>query len=394
MLDVIITGGGPIGSQVACRLAGKGHRVLVLEKKPRPGTKVVCTGIIGQECASAFGIEDRVILKKVNSASLFSPSGNRLYLRREEPQACILDRQAFDISMAERAQQAGAVYRFDRRVQDITVENDRASVTVDYRGRTEVLGSRVAVIAGGFNPGLLGRLGLGAFRDFSIGVQAEVEAPGCDEVEVYFGDTAPGFFAWLVPTTPPIARAGLLSRENPGPYLKKWLADLAARGRITSNEVKISYGGIPLRPLSRTSGERTVVVGDAAGQVKPTSGGGIYYGLLSADIAAGVLHRALEENDLSAKSLARYERGWRKKLGREIRTGYWFRKLFERLNNRQIDRIFEIVKAGGIDEALLKAEDVAFDWHGRTIMRLLKYQIVAKTFGQTRLPFKTGQIDQ
>jgi digeranylgeranylglycerophospholipid reductase len=394
MYDVIVAGGGPIGSFMAGRLAEKGHRVLVLEKKPQPGAKTACTGIIGQECASAFGIDERSIIRKVNSASLFSPSGNRLHLRREEPQAVILDRTAFDTIMVERAQQAGAEYQFGSRVQNITVANDYANVAVDEGREMRVIMAKAAVIASGFSPGLMWRLGLGKFKDFTIGVQAEVEAPGCDEVEVHFGDMAPGFFTWLVPTTPPLARAGLLARENPGRYLKKWLADLKKQGRIISDEVGISYGGIPLRPLPHTSSERMIVVGDAAGQVKPTSGGGIYYGLLSAEIASEVLHQALEDNDLSARRLGRYERGWRKKLGREIRTGYWFRKLFERLNNRQIDRIFEIVKAGGIDEALLKAEDIAFDWHGRTIIRLLKYQMVAKTFGQIRLPFKSDKIDR
>jgi digeranylgeranylglycerophospholipid reductase len=394
MYDAIITGGGPIGSRVAYRLAADGHKVMVLEKRRQPGTKTTCTGIIGQECANAFNIDERAIIRRVNSASLFSPSGKRLYLRREEPQACILDRTAFDISMVERAQRAGAEYRFNSLVQNITIENDQARIKADCRGKTQVMTTRVAVIASGFSPGLLQRLGLSKFKDRTIGVQAEVEAPACEEVEVYFGDMAPGFFAWLVPTKPPLARAGLLSRENPGLYLKKWLADLKKQGRITSDEVKISYGGIPLKPLPRTSGERMVVVGDAAGQVKPTSGGGIYYGLLSAEIAADVLHRGLKDDDLSVKRLACYERNWRKKLGREIRTGYWFRKLFERLSDRQIDRIFEIVKAGGIDESLLKAEDIAFDWHGRTIMKLLTYQMVAKTFGQIRLPFKAEKIDR
>ncbi len=394
MHDVIIAGGGPIGSRVAYRLAEKGHRVLVLDKKSRPGTKVVCTGIIGQECAAAFNIDDRAIIRRVNSASLFSPSGNPLHLRREEPQACILDRTAFDVWMVERAKQAGADYQFNSRVKDITVASNRISVSTDYQGKTQVVPARAAVVACGFNPGLLTRLGLGTFRDFTIGVQAEVEAPGTGEVEVYFGDAAPGFFAWLVPTTPPMARAGLLSRVNPGLYLKKWLAELSARRKIVTADVNISYGGIPLKPLSRTCAERMVVVGDAAGQVKPTSGGGIYYGLLSADIAGDVLHQALEDDDLSAKRLARYERGWRKKLGREIRTGYWSRKLYERLSNRQIDRIFTIVKASGIDEAMLKAEDLAFDWHGRTIIRLLKYQLIAKTLGQIKLPFRAERIDR
>lgn len=388
MYDVIIVGGGPAGSRVAHGLGAKGHKVLVLEKNGQIGRKSACTGIIGRECAEAYDIEDRVILRKVNSASLFSPSGKALHLWRNEPQACILDRTAFDIVMAEQAQKAGAEYRFNTHVTDIAVTGDCAEITADYRGKMQTIKARAAVIAGGFNPGLSGRLGLGYFKDFAIGAQAEVEAPTLEEVEVYFGDMAPGFFAWLVPVTPPLARAGLLSRENPGSYLKKWLAELTIQGKIVSDDLRICYGGIPLTRPSRTYGERMIAVGDAAGQVKPTSGGGIYFGLIGADIAAANLHEALIDNDLSAKRLARYERGWRKKLGLELRTGYWFRKLFERLSNRQIDRLFDIVKKGGIDEALLKAPELSFDWHGRTIVKLLKYQVVAKTIGQVKLPFR------
>jgi geranylgeranyl reductase family protein len=390
MDDVVVIGGGPVGSRVAYRLARAGHRVLVLEKKTHPGGKTACTGIVGRECAGAFEIEPEIILREVNCATLFSPSGKRLHLRRDEPQACILDRPAFDVAMVARAQKAGAGYSFNSQVADIAVGGNQVDVIYDQLGKPATISARAAVIASGFSPGLLGKLGLGTYKDFTIGVQAEVEAPALEEVEVYFGDVSPGFFAWLVPAAPPLARAGLLSRENPGYFLKKWLAELAAKGRIKSADVKINYGVIPLKPLTRTCGERLLVVGDAAGQVKPTSGGGIYYGLLCADIAAATLNNALDDDDLSAKRLARYERGWRKKLGRELRTGYWFRKIFERLSNRQIDRLFQIIKAGGIDEALLKAEDVSFDWHGRTIMRLIKYKVIAGTIGQIKLPFKVN----
>ncbi|MGD0794575.1 MAG: NAD(P)/FAD-dependent oxidoreductase [Dehalococcoidales bacterium] len=389
MYDAVVIGGGPAGNRVACLLAAKGHRVAVLERQAVPPEKC-CTGIIGRECAETFDIKDNVILRRVSSASLISPSGNRLYLHRDETQAVVLDRAAFDASMRERAQRAGAEYHPGSRVTNVKIEPDRATVTVSSCDKEHQILSKSVVIACGFAPGLLGRLGLGRFRDFTYGAQAEVVTPGSDEVEVYFGNTAPGFFAWLVPVTPSLARAGLLSRGKPGEYLRKWLEYLKSNGKIASTDIKIRYGAIPLKPLSRTFGERILVVGDAAGQVKPTSGGGIYYGLLCADIAAETLHGALVDDDLSEKRLARYEKAWRRKIGRELRTGYWARKLFERMSYRQIDRLFEILKSGGIDEALLKSEDLSFDWHSRTIRQLLKYQIVTRTLKIARLPFGAG----
>jgi digeranylgeranylglycerophospholipid reductase len=394
MYDAIVVGSGLIGSYIAYKLAEKGHKILVLERRQRAGESACCTGIISQECVNAFSIEDRVILRQVKSASLFSPSGNHLHIQRTEPQACILDRVSFEIAMAERAQRAGAEYAFNSRVKDISIKSHGASIMVSGQGKGLEIQTRTVVIASGFAPGLRVRLGLGRFVDFTVGAQAEVATSGADEVEVYFGDMAPGFFAWLVPTTPSMARVGLLSRKKPGLYLRNWLAYLASQGKIAAAQAELCYGGIPLKPLPRTYGESLLVVGDAAGQVKPTSGGGIYYGLLSADIAAETLHQALEDGDLSAKRLAGYERGWKKRLGRELRVGYWARKLFEHLSNRQIDRVFEIVKAGGIDEALLKDEDLSFDWHSKTILRLLGYQIVARAMDVIKLPFRTGRIDR
>jgi digeranylgeranylglycerophospholipid reductase len=389
MYDAVVVGGGPVGSRVACVLAAKGHRIGVLERKTTLSGKC-CTGMVGRECAETFNIEDRVILRRVNSARLFSPSGNLLHVYREEPQACILDRAVFDTLMVERAQRAGVEYHFGSRVTNVNLEPGHATATVFSRGKELQITSKSVIIACGFAPGLLRRLGLGTFRDFTFGAQADVAITGGDEVEMFFGDMAPGFFAWLVPVMPSMARAGLLSRENPGDYLKKWLEHLKSTGKIASSDVKIDYGAIPLKPLKRTYGDRMIVVGDAAGQVKPTSGGGIYYGLICADIAADTLHQALTDDDLSAKRLSRYEKAWRRKLGRELRTGYWARRLFEGMSYRQCDRLFEILKAGGIDEALLKAEDLSFDWHSRTIKQLLKYRLVTKTLNIVRLPFKAG----
>jgi geranylgeranyl reductase family protein len=378
--DVVVVGAGPTGSRVAYHLAGLGFGVAVLERRPDIGGKAACTGIIGRECVEAFAIDETTILRQADSATLFSPSGNRIELHREEPQAYILDRAAFNRAMAQRARSKGAEYYLNTPVESIKSADDKVTIETAQGN----FAARAAVIAAGFGSGLTD--GLGKFADFTAGAQAEIESKSA-EVEVYFGrEVAPGFFAWLVPTSPGKARVGLLSRENPTLYLKRLLTSLAADSKIASAEVGINHGAVPLKPLPRTYGDRLLVVGDAAGHVKPTTGGGIYYGLLGADIAAQTLRKALQSNDLSARSLARYEREWQQLLGRELRTGYWARKLFEKLSDGQIDNIFDIVKRNGINEALLKEKDLSFDWHSKAILKLLGHQVVASAVNVFRLP--------
>jgi digeranylgeranylglycerophospholipid reductase len=386
MYDAAVIGGGPAGSRVAWQLAQKGHRVVVLERQASPAEKC-CTGIVSVECVNTFDLPDSVILRRVNSARIFSPSGIEIHVKRDEPQAVILDRGAFDTFMRGRAEKAGAEYRYGVKATDVKIKSDRAVVTAEECDKETKIEAKAVVMVCGYAPALLKHLGTGEPRDFAYGAQAEVETT-CEEVEVYFGDIAPGFFAWLVPASQHNARAGLLSRGNAGELLKKWLETLKATGKIDSSDVPIKYGAVPLKPPSRTFKERLLIIGDAAGQVKPTTGGGIYYGLIGADMAANVLDKALTGNDFSEKSLSRYESAWRRKLGGELRTGYRARKLFERLSNRQIDRLFEAIKRGGIDTALLKAPDVSFDRHSYTIKQLFKYQTVNRVFNIIKRPFK------
>ncbi|MGB2814219.1 MAG: NAD(P)/FAD-dependent oxidoreductase [Dehalococcoidales bacterium] len=389
MYDVIVIGGGPAGSRTAYMLARQGWKAVVLEKGSGVGEKLSCTGIVGQECVRIFDIDDSVILRKVKSARLFSPSGKMLYIKREEYQASILDRAAFDIAMARRAQNAGAQYLFDSAVHDMRMT--REGVEVYRRKQGGSLIARAVVIASGYGTRLTEVMRLGKTNDFVAGAQIEVPAKEADEVEVYFGrEKAPGFFGWLVPTADGKARVGLLARRAPDEYLKKLLDLLASQGKIVPGEGKPSYDAIPLKALRRTYGDRVLAVGDAAGQVKPTTGGGIYYGMLCADIAADTLNRALHRDDLSAKNLSRYDREWRRKLGHELMIGYRARKLFERLSDQQIDRLFDVIEKNHIDAALLEATDVSFDWHSRAIMKLLRRAVVARVFGSIRFPFRSS----
>ena len=374
MYDVLVIGAGAVGNYVACRLASQGYKVIVFEEHEQIGQPVQCTGIIGAECFNRFPLFEGTVLRAVNSARLFSPSGRELRAWRDSIQAYIVDRAAFDLVLAEKAQHQGAQYLLGSRVQDIAVLDDGVKLEVEGQGQETIFDGRTAVIASGFGSRLPLKLGLGRIDDLVVGVQAEVSIDGGGEIEIYFDqEMASGFFAWLVPTSEERALVGLFSRQNPGAQLRKLLSSLFLRGKIASPDANITYGGIPLRPLPRTHMKRLLVVGDAAGQVKPTSGGGIYYGLICAEIAADTLHQAFLSNNPSPQLFAHYQKAWKQKIGRELRIGYLARGLYERLSNHHIDRIFDIVESRGIHQALLKSPDLSFDWHGNVIVAGLKH---------------------
>ncbi|MFC1846739.1 geranylgeranyl reductase family protein [Chloroflexota bacterium] len=391
MQDVVIAGGGPIGSHIALRLAEAGYDVLVLEKREAIGGRVCCAGILGQECITSYNIDSSLIMRQANSAKIFSPSGRLIHLWRQQNQASIVDRAAFDLFMADRAITAGAEYIFNCNAKDIEVKKDSIIVRATEDGIKQEYEARALVIANGFGSKLVENVGLGKSGDFVIGAQAEVETTAAEEVEVYMGrGIAPGFFAWLLPTTPKKALAGLLSRKNPKGYLNKLLSTLKTDIKITDDNVEIDCRGISIKPLHKTYSRRLIVAGDAAGQVKPTTGGGIYFGLLAADAAVASLKQALQSDNLSAGSLADYQRQWQKQLSRELKIDYWARKIFERLSDKQIDRIFDITIDKGIDKGLLEADDLSFDWHSRAIGRVLRQKALTGALAAMKIPFKIG----
>jgi digeranylgeranylglycerophospholipid reductase len=371
LYDAIVIGAGPTGSHVGGELARRGHKVAVLEQHADIGKKGCCTGIVGRECVEAFPVARQAVAREAKGARFFSPSGASFILQKDAAQAYILDRQAFDEAMAGNAQKLGAEYLLSTKVKGIDTGGDVARVEAETGGKTSLFESKAVVVASGFGSGLPDGLGFGRFGDFVMGAQAEVETT-IEEVEVYLGSQfSPGFFAWLVPTHQGRALAGLLARRDTKAYMEAFLHHLRDERKIASRRVPFRFGGIPMKPLRHTWGNRVIVVGDAAGQVKPTTGGGIYYGLLCAGIAVDVLDRAMAGDDFSARTLSEYEKRWKKLLARELRIGRWARRAFERLSDRRMDRLFHMVQGSQATESLLSAPDFSFDWHSRLILRAL-----------------------
>lgn len=378
--DVVIIGAGIVGCYAASELARTGYDVCVMEKNAQPGAKSVCTGIISRECMDLIPAAQSSLQYEASSARIFSPLGKHIRVERRGTQAFVLDRPSLDRHMAAQALHDGAELHFSTLVSSVANNGRSVCVETIIGSETRVIEAGVAVVACGAGTALTRSCGLGQVREYAHGAQTEVPVRDLDEVEVYSGtDIAPGFFAWLVPSGSAGAKIGLLSRNNPRLYMNRLLGRLERDGRIGIGDHEIRYGIVPLRPLARTYGERLLVIGDAAGQVKPTTGGGIFFGLLCAKLAVQTIGEAMKASDFSAKKLSVYQKRWHKLLRRELSIDYWAHRFYGSLGNRQIEHIFNIIERHGIHESILTSPDITFDWHGRVILDALKHRSLQRS---------------
>ena len=146
---------------------------------------------------------------------------------------------------------------------------------------------------------------------------------------------------------------------------------------------------MPLRPMARTFGERMLAVGDVAGQVKPTTGGGIYYALLASEIASETLHESLKADDLSASRLSEYEKDWKSVLSQEMEIGYSARILFEGMKDNQVDFVMHALTRNGIYKELVESRLLSFDWHSGIITRMMGQPVLRKALGLFHLLLAT-----
>jgi geranylgeranyl reductase family protein len=374
MRDVIVAGGGPAGLIAARDLALAGFGVCLVEEHPAIGQPVHCTGLLGADAFGELDISRGSICRVTHAARFHAASGQSVLVGTERIAAAIVDRARFDEALAAEASAAGVEIRTSARVADIAPAASRVTVCVAECEGTVRLHARACVLACGANYRFNRRLGLGVPRVFMQSAQLETPFPAVHDVQVYLGhDVAPQGFAWLVPfhrDGAPSARIGLMCTSRAAARFAKLARVLEAEfGSEPLGTPRLKV--LPLAPVSKTYTSRVVAVGDAAGLVKPTTGGGIYYGLLSGRIAAEVLGEQLRRDALDESALARYEARWRERLGPEIQAGLAFRKLAARLNDRAIDAVVELAAVDGLVPLLKQAAD--FNWHRGAVLALLRH---------------------
>jgi flavin-dependent dehydrogenase len=212
---------------------------------------------------------------------------------------------------------------------------------------------------------------------FLQSAQLELPAEQLGDVEIHFGsEIAPKGFAWAVPVRRAhgtFARIGVMADGDAGLHFSRMLARVRDRwGVAVPDSLTPRRRMLPLASVKRTYADRVLAVGDAAGLVKPTTGGGIYYSVVSGEIAAEVLESRLAVNDLSAASMREYEQRWRSRFQSEFAAQLALRFVAQRMRDSDIDALFTLATTDGI--LPLVRENARFNRHRDFILALLRHQ--------------------
>ena len=380
-LDVLVVGGGPAGMYAAWRLAQAGFSTLVCEEHATIGTPVHCTGVLSAASFDEFPIPRETILNPLTTVQFVSPNGLEMRYTPPTLQAVVIDRAQFDQRLARQALAAGAEIRLSTRVSSL--EFTRDEVLANARGTP--VRARLVVLAGGASYGLQRRLGLGLPRAYLHTAQRELPARSLGDVVIQFGSAvAPGGFAWAVPIDRPEGprvRIGVMATGKAAGWYDAMVGRLASWG-VEPDGARPRLKFLPLRSIARTFGDRLLVVGDAAGLVKPTTGGGIHYSIVSASLACDVAETALRRDRLEASALSVYQSRWRRRLAGEFHAQWALRRLAEHMSDRQIDALFELTLSDGVMPIVQRTAN--FNHHRHLISALLRHAPARQIFWPVR----------
>ena len=359
--DIAVIGAGPSGSLCSMLTARAGLSTLLLEEHEAPGQFINCTGIIGAEAFRRLNLPTEPILSSLQAITFYAPSGRSFRYDPGQPLAHVVSRLQFDQTLAGWAQTEGATLRTGYHARLLRVDSDAVELRRS-EDDPEPVRARAVVIATGFGSNLPQQAGLANPREIIYGAQAEVEMDNLRDVEIYLGRAvAPEAFAWVVPLQPGIARVGLVATKEAPIYFRQLLRHPSIGPRIRTPNPKMLLSPVPTEPIERSYADRVLVVGEAAGQVKTTTQGGIYYGMLCAAMAAETLSEAARLDDFGATLLSRYEQAWTRAISQELKMGLSLRQLFARLSDSQIDALVEL---GTRDDIIGLVKRLAqFDWH-------------------------------
>jgi len=358
----------------------QGVSVAIFEEHPEIGYPSHCSGHVGIESFKRYNpnLPSNLIENEIRGAILNAPNGERLILQRTTPVTWVINRAEYDRYLASLAAKKGAALNLNSRINGIKRVDNRLRLSL----RDAEVSCKMVIDAGGCGAPVsrYANIFRRDNRQFINSAQVHVEDIAeldPDFVEIYFGQQfAPGFFAWVIPRRDGSAKVGLAvaPRSNIRLHFQRFLKKhpvVASRLRRAKFVTTPRYHPIPISGArDRTYSDGLIVVGDAASQVKPTTGGGIVFGLACGKLAGKTAANAILNGNTTSAFLKSYEDSWRRLLGFDLKTMATLRRLLYGMPDKHLNRIFSISNDFRIDETLEKTSDI--DFQGRVLLSLAR----------------------
>ena len=345
MINII--GAGPAGLYTAYLLAKQGREVNVFEEHKEIGLPIQCTGITTSHLKRFTEIKKEFLVNKVNIARIYSKNDFMDFKLKNEN--LIIDRKKFDQYLAEKAKKAGAniflSHKFiDYKNNEIIIKNIKMLRNSKGISGTQKFAKQISrenklkkiktdILIGADGPiSKVSKIINQTKLKFWTGLQARVDIKANENIfEVHLGSISPEFFAWLVPENNSIARVGLATKKNTNLYFKNFLK---LKNIKQKDIIEYQAGIIPLyNPKLKVQNKNIYLIGDAATQVKATTGGGIIPSLLSSKILANSI--------INNKN---YEKEFKKTVGRDLFVSLKIRNVLNKFRDKDYDYLISLFK--------------------------------------------------
>ena len=355
MYDVVIAGGSVAGLFCAREIAKQGHKVLVIEEDYEIGTPEHCGGLVSISGLEQLGVvpHRKTFDHLIETAEIFAPGGKSFSINSSKQKVAEIDRRELDKQIAYQAQKNGAEIKvrtsFKEKTEDGVITSDgkiKCKIIVDARGVSSLIHKdRTGILAS---------------------AQYEVYADWIKKgkVEVYLDQVKyPGFFSWSIPLGDGFGKVGVAGKGiNAAEALEEFLL---RKGKYST--IRKIYAPIWVKgPIEKFVTDNIVTVGDAAGQSKPTTAGGIFSCGMGGIFAGRAISKFLDSGKKS--DLNEYKKNWNEKFEKEFEKQLLARKILERIDNKTIDKLFDSITPEVIEDISDKDD---FDFHTSSLIKLL-----------------------
>lgn len=365
--DVLVIGGGPGGAWAAKTAAEKGLSVLMVEKRPAPGSPVRCAEGIGKELLRDFlKPDERWVASEIERAHVIAPDGFTMELNPEKAGAevgYVLHRKIFDRELVWQAAEAGADIQVKTRAFSPIMDNGMVKgALLEYNGTVTEVRAGLTIAADGVESKFSRWCGVDTtvpLREMETCAQYLMTGIDIDAKATQFftgNEVAPGGYVWIFPKGEKTANVGIgIGGDRGGKpgirpidYLNRFVQSHFPNGKT----IELIAGGVSIcRPLESTAADGLMIIGDAARVSDPLTGGGIYGALYTGKIAAEVGADALAKGDVSKRALMKYDETWRESyLGKALARNYQIKEVFVKLSDDDLNAIIHSVSKMNLSE--------------------------------------------